>query len=154
MLSYFVIPAIALLTASLGGFLTSSSVNTWYATIAKPAWTPPGSFIGAVWTVLYILAAASALIVWNTFPRNDRFWWIIGLFLVNAALNVLWSYVFFGRHWIGTAIFEAVLLGLSVLALMLLTWTQSKTASLLLLPYLLWVSFATYLTYSVWALNK
>lgn len=154
MLSYVIIPLVAILTGSIGGYFTSSSVNTWYKTLQKPLWTPPGSVIGAVWTVLYILTATSALIVWNTFPRDDKFRWIIALFLANAILNALWSYIFFSRHLLGIAVWEAALLGLTVLALMILTWTQSKTASLFLLPYLLWVSFATYLTFTVWSLNR
>ncbi|MDD4319356.1 MAG: tryptophan-rich sensory protein [Candidatus Peribacteraceae bacterium] len=164
MFSYLIIPLLAFVTATVGGFFTNVGLDSWYLALPKPAWTPPGGVIGSVWTVLYILATISALIVWNnirrvsahaerTKKRDARFWWIIAVFVLNAFLNAFWSYVFFYRHWLGAAIIEAAALGLSVVVLMVLIWPRSKTASLLLLPYALWVGFATYLTYSVWILN-
>lgn len=152
-LNYFIIPLIAILTAALGSIITSQGMS-WYNSIKLPSWTPPGSAIGLVWTILFILATASALIIWNKSTHNNFFWWIIGFFLLNAVLNFFWSYLFFGQHLIGYAVIEAALLALSVLVIIILSWPLSKYASLLMLPYFLWVIFATYLTYSVWILNK
>lgn len=152
-LNYFVIPLITVLVATVGSWLTNRGMN-WYKTINLPSWTPAGSLIGTVWTILFILATISALIVWNVSVRNNRFWWIIAIFIVNAILNVSWSWLFFNQHFIGPAIWEAALLGFSVICLVVLVWPVSRLASTFLIPYAAWVTFATYLTYSVWILNK
>lgn len=150
--SYLVIPAIAFLTAYAGGLLTTAGLD-WYRTISLPAWTPPGSVIGVVWTTIFTLSAVSGLIIWNTAPRDDRLYWILGVFAVNLILNVGWSGLFFGAHLLGAAIWEAAVLAGSVVVLILLMWPVSRLAALLLVPYAGWVSFATYLTYVIWSLN-
>ncbi|MBI2038211.1 MAG: tryptophan-rich sensory protein [Candidatus Magasanikbacteria bacterium] len=150
--NHVVIPLITIATISLGSLVTSLGMN-WYSTIKLPAFTPPGSFIGAVWTVLFILATLSALIVWNKAWRKRKN--IIGIaFVLNILLNVGWSVLFFGLHLIGPAIYESALLGVSVLVLIILIWPVSKLAVWLLVPYMVWVSFATFLTYTIWSLNK
>jgi benzodiazapine receptor len=148
--NHVVIPLITVATISVGSLVTSAGMN-WYKTLNLPAFTPPGSFIGMVWTVLFILATISALIVWNKSSGKKTV--IAGAFILNALLNVGWSVLFFGLHLIGPAIYEAALLGASVFVLMILTWRISKSASWLLAPYLVWVSFATFLTYTIWSLN-
>lgn len=151
-LNYFIIPLITVGVAFIGSRLTSGGMK-WYQTIKLPSWTPPGSMIGLVWTAIFILSAISAMIVWNSSPRDSRFWWVVALFLVNAALNVCWSYLFFNRHLVGAAATEAATLGLTVVALIILIWPLSRTAAALLLPYAAWVAFATYLTSIIWRLN-
>ncbi len=154
-LNYFIIPLITFLTAFLGGRLTSGGL-AWYKTINLPAWTPGGGVIGAVWTILFILSAISALIVWNSSARSgqaDRWKWIFVIFIVNALLNIFWSWLFFGQHQMGWAILEAGLLDVSVWVLVILIWPVSRGAAALLLPYGAWAAFATFLTYSVWKLN-
>ncbi|MDP8262152.1 MAG: TspO/MBR family protein [Candidatus Ancaeobacter aquaticus] len=152
-LNYLLIPIITFLTAFVGGCFTSSGME-WYRTINLPAWTPPGSVIGMVWTVIFILSTIAALIVWNTSERNTVFWVIIAMFLCNALLNIGWCYIFFGKHLIGLAIIEAAVLDISVIILIILIWKSSVIASLLFFPYAVWVAFATYLTYTIWMLNR
>lgn len=152
-LNYLVIPLTTLGVAWLGSWLTNSGLD-WYRTIKLPAWTPPGSVIGFAWTVIFILGAISALIVWNKVPHQGRFWWIIVVLLINAGLNIGWSFLFFNQHLIGPAVWEAGLLGLSVLVLIIFIRPLSGWSSILLMPYLAWVIFATYLVYSVWLLNR
>lgn len=152
-LNYFIIPLIIFLVAFIGGQITGSGME-WYKNIKLPSWTPPGSVIGIVWTCIFILSAISVIIFWNLEPKPAYFKWILTLFVLNAVLNVFWSYLFFGQHLIGLAAIEAFLLGLSVLALVLLIWPLNMFSAVLLIPYGAWVFFATYLTYSVWALNK
>ncbi len=152
-LHYIIIPLITLLTATLGGNVTTKGME-WYKTINLPPWTPPGSLIGIVWSIIFILATISAITFWNKSPRNSRFLIIILIFLINAVLNFGWSYLFFGLHKLNLAILESALLGASVFVLIFLIWPVSKLASILLLPYGFWVSFATYLTYAVSSLNK
>lgn len=152
-LHYIIIPLVTLLTAVLGGNITAKGME-WYKTINLPSWTPSGSFIGMVWTTIFILATISAIIFWNKSPKNNRFLITILVFLLNAVLNFGWSYLFFGFHKLNLAILESAFLGISVFALIFLIWPVSRLASVLLLPYGLWVSFATYLTYTVSSLNK
>ncbi len=153
-LNFLLIPLFTVLVAVSGSRFTSTGLQGWYQNINLPTWTPPGSVIGLVWTVIFILATLSALIVWNKWSHNDHFWWVVVIFVLNGFLNALWSYLFFGQHLIGAAIIEAALLGLSVAVLVVLIWPKSKWAALLLVPYAAWTIFATYLTYTVWWLNK
>ena len=108
-----------------------------------PSWTPPGSIIGLAWTTIFILTALSAMIVWNTAPRDSRLWWIVLLFLLNGVLNVFWSYLFFNQHLVGTALWEMLLLNASTVALIVLIWPINRLAASLLFPYVGWVTFAT-----------
>jgi benzodiazapine receptor len=151
-LNYFIIPLVVFLVAFLGSLITSGGMD-WYQTINLPSWTPDGSVIGAVWTTIFILSAISALLVWNRFPRGKRFNWIFFLFGINAFLNVFWSYLFFGKHFLFWAVPEAALLCLSVVLLVILIRPLSRLAASLLYLYLFWTAFATYLTYMVWTLN-
>jgi len=150
--SFVVIPMIALFVASIGSAITGVGME-WYHTINLPAWTPPGQLIGFIWTIIFILTAASALLTWNRFPRDRRFVWIVSFFVLNAFLNLFGSYLFFSLHTVAVAADEAALLCLSVLILIALTWKHSSLAALLLVPYALWSGFATYLTVTVWWLN-
>ncbi len=152
--NYLIIPLLTVAVAVSGSFLTSAGVNSWYKTIKLPAWTPPGSTIGMVWTVIFVLTAAAALLVWNSPGPKPRFGLITGIFLLNAGLNVLWSFLFFRLHLLAAAGWEAVALDLTVIALVILCWPISRAASVLLLPYAGWVAFASYLTFSVWNLNR
>jgi tryptophan-rich sensory protein len=151
-ISYILIPLVTILVAYIGGRLTARSVATWYRTLHKPSWTPPGSVIGAVWTVLYILAAISALIVWNLSTPVPLI--VATLFILNAVVNVLWSYVFFYLHKMGPAIWVCLFLDLTIVLLIWLIAPLSTLAAWLLVPYAAWVTFASYLNYRVWAMNR
>lgn len=147
-----IIPAAVALVAVLGSVVTRGGMS-WYRNLNLPAWTPPGSTIGLVWTTIFVLAAVSLLLAFDGAGSARALRPVVRVALLNGALNVLWSVLFFGFHRIGAATVEAALLGASVLWLMTLVWPLSRTASLLLAPYAAWVGFATYLTYSVWRLN-
>jgi tryptophan-rich sensory protein len=152
-LSYILIPLVTIAVAYVGGQLTMRSVKTWYKTIRKPAWTPPGAVIGVVWTVLYILAAISALIVWNL-PSAPVSTMIAVFFCLNAMVNVLWSYVFFYLHKMGSAIWVCLFLDLTIILLIQFIAPASALAAWLLVPYAAWVTFASYLNYRVWTINR
>ena len=151
-LNYFIIPLIVFLVAFTGSLITSGGMD-WYKTINLPVWTPPGSVIGIAWTIIFILSAISALIVWNRFPRGRRFSWIFIIFGINALLNIFWSYLFFDKHLLNFALWEAGFLFISVVLLIILIRPVSRLAAILLYPYAIWGAFATYLTYTVWMLN-
>ncbi len=173
-LNYLIIPLATIAVALVGGWLTNQGMmmvggQSWYSGLRLPSWTPAGSFIGVVWTIIFILAALAALIVFNIRSAGRRRQMIMAGFVINAILNIAWSWIFFSRHWLWAAVLEALWLGLSVVALMLMIWPHKETeeevfsaaqkrslnrlAALLLLPYAVWVFFATYLTYSIWLLN-
>lgn len=154
-INYIIIPLITILVALTGSLLTGWG-TAWYHNLNLMSWTPSGGLIGMVWTILFILSTASALIVYNQKDRDREsvFWLIMILFAVNAALNMMWSFLFFTFHLLSLAIIEAFMLGLSVVVLIILIWPRAKLAAILLIPYTGWVFFATYLTYNVWLLNR
>lgn len=140
------------LMGSIGTFFTSPKIQTWYATLNKPSFSPPNWVFGPVWGGLFFLMGLALYLVWETGPSRARKM-AVWAFSVQMALNVLWSAFFFGK--------ESPFLGLVDIALLLLTivWTifsfkkVNRTAAWLLLPYLLWVSFATILNFAIWRLN-
>jgi tryptophan-rich sensory protein len=150
-INYFIIPLLTFAVGALGNWATSIGMP-WYRAIKVPDFTPPGSVIGTIWTVIFILAAIAAILFWNA-KRTKSFSLIVTIFILNGILNIAWSYLFFVKHQIYIATWEAGVLALSVLALILLIWKIKKTAATLLIPYFLWVSFATYLSYQVFLLQ-
>jgi tryptophan-rich sensory protein len=121
--------------------------------LTLPSWTPPGSTIGMVWTTIFILSTIAIILLWNKSQRDKRFKLIITLLIANGLLNLFWSFLFFYSGLIGVAFFEAILLDISVILLIIFIWPKNKLASLLFLPYALWVAFAAYLNYIIWTLN-
>lgn len=151
-LNYVIIPLIMIIVSSLGSIFMNQGM-TWYQTLKMPGIAPPGFVIGTVWTIIFILTAISALIVYNSLPRDRIFKWIISFFIANAVLNALWSFLFFTQQLIFISIIEMVILNLTVIALIVLIWPRSKLAASLLIPYSVWVSFATFLAYGIYLLN-
>lgn len=149
--NYIILPLATVAVATIGGYLTASGLD-WYYGLELPALAPGGGFIGTVWTVIYILTTLSALIFWNA-PRRQHFDAIVVLFAANAIFNALWSLVFFVSHDFIAAMVEMTILNLINLALIRLLWNYERKSAWLLVPYLIWVAFATYLTYAISALN-
>ncbi len=125
----------------------------WYATLRKPPWNPPGWIFGPVWTALYTMMAVAAWLVWKRggFAAQRR---PLMLFLVQLALNAVWTPLFFGLHWTGVALVEIVLLWLAIAATIAAFRPVSRVAAWLLAPYLAWVSFAAVLNFVLWRLNS
>jgi tryptophan-rich sensory protein len=141
----------ALAVAMLGGLATD--IGPWYLGLKQPAWKPPDLLFGPVWTILYAMAAASAVKAWQRAPSKEWREWLLGLFALNGFLNLLWSLLFFRLRRPDWALLEVSFLWLSVASLMLFVWRRSRTSALLLLPYLAWVAFAGWLNRAVVALN-
>lgn len=141
----------AVLVASLGATMTD--LGAWYQSLAKPSWQPPDWLFGPAWTLIFALAAAAGVVAWRKARSDADRDWIIGLFAVNGTLNVLWSFLFFRLHRPDWALIEAGLLWLSVLVPIIVFARYAKTASVLLLPYLAWVSFALLLNWQIVRLN-
>ena len=124
----------------------------WYKNLVQPALTPPGWVFGLVWTLLYILMGIAAWLVWQRYGLTGAAW-PLGLFILQLGLNALWSYLFFGLRHPGLAFLDIVALWLTILATLMAFWQYYPPAGQLLLPYLLWVSFAVYLNLQFWRLN-
>ncbi len=137
--------------AALGASMTR--LGPWYQQLIKPDWQPPDWLFGPAWTLIFALIALSAAIAWTAATSLATRQWLVVLFALNGILNVLWSTLFFHLQRPDWAMIEVLALWLSIPILMVFAGKQSKTAGLLLLPYLLWVSFATALNYEIVRLN-
>jgi benzodiazapine receptor len=136
--------------AGLGGMFTSRGLGAWYDGLGKPSWTPPGSVIGAVWTVLFALLAVASALVW----KSGRPAGYTAVLAANLVLNVLWSYLFFAQRSPAAAFKELFLLEASCIALIALAAPFSRAAALLLVPYAVWVAFAGFLNWTVVRMNR
>lgn len=165
-LNYAIIPLVTIATAVIGGIFSNLGMQWYQNELVKPELTPPGWVFPIAWTVIFILTMISALILWNSGKGEKRFLLvfkkkvddsalslIMGLFIANAVLNVCWSLLFFTLRYTYAAFLEMLLLEITVVALIALTYKRSKAASALLLPYAVWVAFATYLTSQVILMN-
>lgn len=144
--------ALCLAVAAIGGAVTSTSVGTWYAGLAKPAFNPPNWLFGPVWTALYLMMAFAAWWVWRARGEEDA-QAALGAWALQLALNLGWSFLFFGARRIGAALIEIPLLLAAILATLALFWRIDRTAGWLLVPYAAWVGFATVLNAALWRLN-
>ncbi len=148
-----IISAVLCLTlGSLSGFFTVDSVTTWYQTINKPSWNPPGWLFGPVWTTLYILMGVSFALVWHSeHPSRKR---AMSIFVLQLVLNLIWTPIFFGLHQIGWSFFVIIVLLITIAATIMKFNQINKTSAWLLVPYIVWVGFATVLTGTIWYLNS
>ncbi len=139
-----------LLVGGISGYFTSQSIPNWFVYLNKPSFNPPNYLFGPVWTLLYILMGISFYLVINK-PKVN--WLLVSVFITQLILNFFWSFIFFNAHNLGLALFEIILLWASILAMIILFYKTNKWAAILNIPYLLWVSFATLLNYSIYSLN-
>jgi translocator protein len=141
----------ALAVAMLG--MTITDLGPWYRGLEQPDWAPADPVYGAAWTLIFALAAASAVLAWRSASSRREVETIIGLFALNGFLNILWSLLFFQVKRPDWALGELVVLWLSIVLLIAVIGRHSRLAALLLLPYLLWVSFAGWLNWEIVRLN-
>jgi translocator protein len=136
----------------IGSLFTVQNIPTWYAGLNKPAFNPPNYIFGPVWITLYFIMGISFFLVWKNTKSYDIKVPVI-LFVVQLVLNSLWSIIFFGYKNPMFGFFEIILLWVFILLCILRFYPVSKTASWLLVPHLLWVSFASVLNFKIWMLN-
>lgn len=144
-----------LVVGYLSGMVTRDSITTWYPTLEKPSFNPPNWIFAPVWTILYIMMGVAGGMVWNRMEQDtERVKKAFTFFIIQLALNAIWSLLFFYLHNPFLALIEIVLLWLLIFE----TYTQfkkiDKVAGMLLIPYLAWVSFAMVLNGSIWWLNR
>lgn len=149
-LAGFVILCLAV--SGAGGAVTSTSVGTWYQTLEKPAFNPPDWVFAPVWTGLYLMMAVAGWRVWRA-PASRRRRVALAAFGVQLALNLAWSFLFFGFQRIGAALVEIVALLAAIGFTTRAFWRVDRAAGALFVPYLLWVAYATALNAMLWILN-
>lgn len=141
-----------ILCSLVGIFGSQFEPGTWYELLQKPGWTPPDWVFPVVWPILYIMMSISAWLMWKikevTISSSEFTW-----FFVQLLLNAIWPWIFFGRQLISTALAEILLLWISIVFTILLFWNRNRLAGLLLIPYLLWISYASALNFAIWQLN-
>lgn len=141
------------LAGIIGSFFTVHSVSTWYTGIIKPAFTPPNWVFGPVWTALFALMGISLYLVWIKGIKTKKAKIALALFGIQVFLNVLWSMLFFGLRLPFYAFIEIIILWIFILLAIIWFYNISKAASYLLIPYLIWVSFAAVLNLAIVLLN-
>lgn len=146
--------AIPVTIGATAGFFTATGVDSWYQTIQKPSWNPPGWIFGPVWTTLYIMMGIALYLVWKSDASYNLKKTAITLFAVQLVLNFFWSFIFFNQQQPGWALVEIIVMWGAILITIFAFAKVSKTAAWLLVPYISWVSFATILNYTIWKLNS
>ena len=145
--------AIPLIVGGIAGYVTASSINTWYVLLKKPWFNPPNYLFGPVWTVLYVFMGISLFQILET-PKQKYSSAAVAIFGVQLFLNFAWSILFFRFQQIAYAAIDISLLWMSIVAMIILFFQVNVKAALLQIPYLLWVSFAFALNLSIWSLNS
>ena len=143
--------AVTVLVGAVGGIITAPAIPTWYAHLAKPSFNPPSGVFAPVWTTLYILMAVAA---WRVVLKTGWASKELALYGIQLALNLAWSFLFFGRHDPGAALLDLGALWLVIATTLVAFWARDRLAGLLFVPYLAWVSFAGALNAAVWFLNR
>ena len=141
---------LAFLAAAVGA-VASVRAADFYQELVRPSWAPPARLFGPVWSVLYVSMGISSWLVWREHQSKSR--GPLALYVVQLAANALWSWLFFAWHQGQWAFVEILVLWILIVATVALFWRIRWLAGVLLLPYLLWVSFASILAYCVWQLN-
>ncbi len=137
----------------IGSFFTTPQIAGWYQTLNKPTWNPPSWLFGPVWTTLFILMGIALYLVWQKAGHSKSARRATIFFLVHLLFNIFWSVLFFGLNNPFYAFLEIIVLWLMILTLIIWFFKLDKKAGSLLIPYLLWVSFASFLNYTIWQLN-
>lgn len=137
----------------LGSLVTAPAIPVWYASLAKPDFTPPSWVFAPVWTTLYILMGVALFLVWRKGEDKKAVRVAVSLFYIHLILNVFWSVFFFGMHALTLAFVAIVVLWFFILVLMGIFWTLNRLAGVLLVPYFLWVTFAMILNQFIVRMN-
>ncbi len=152
-IKFFIAVIVSELAGIISAVFTGPAVDGWYVDIVKPALNPPAWVFGPVWTTLYALMGVAAFLVWKQGWERREVKIALGLFIGQLILNTLWSIIFFGWRSPGGALIEIIFLWLAIVATMVAFAKISRLAAWLLVPYILWVSFAIYLNYAIYVLN-
>ena len=140
------------ITFGVAAFASQFMPGDWYTTLKKPTWTPPGWIFGPVWGLLYLAMSLSAWLIWRERLRR-RVFLPLGFYGIQLFINGLWSWLFFGKQLIGGALVDIVLLVIALTITIVVFYRTKRLSGILLIPYLIWVLFATALNFQIWRLN-
>ena len=143
---------LCLCIGGVSGFATIGGLKTWYPALQKPDFNPPNFVFGPVWSLLYALMGISLFLILQSNKDALRSK-ALKVFFLQLVLNFIWSFLFFNFHWLGFAFLEILAIWAAILWMLIAFWPCNKAASLLQIPYFLWVSFASVLNGSIWLLN-
>ncbi len=144
---------IPLIVGFTSSFATLGSISTFFDVLNKPTWTPPAWAFGPIWTTLYILMGIALFLVWRKGLERQDVKIAVIVFGVQLILNFFWTIIFFGFRSITGGLIEIIFLWIAILVNIILFYRISKTAGILLVPYIIWVTIASYLNYTVYLLN-
>jgi translocator protein len=154
-LAMILFPLCVTLPGMINGILTANNIKTWYEKLNHPKIRPPNWVFGPVWTILYIMIGVSGYLIWSLdegFSGKYSFAWTI--YFIQLLLNHIWTPLFFGIHALFLALIDIVLMLIAIYINIFAFYAIYPLAGLLLIPYACWVSFATYLNFSYWYLNR
>lgn len=140
--------------AGIGSLFTFRAIPNWYAKLRKPPYTPPNWAFGPIWAALYVMMAISVFLIWQKGLSADGVLVAFTLFCVQLTFNAFWSIIFFGMKSKGGGVITIILLWLLILATIITSFRVLVWAGALLIPYLLWVTVASYLNIGIWVMNK
>ena len=152
-ISFIIFIALCFFIEVLGSFWTKETVSTWYPTLIKPSWTPPDWVFGPVWSSLYAMIAISGWLIYRSECSHKRSVALI-FYGGQLALNFIWSFLFFSLRNPTLGLIDIVLLSIFICLTIIKAWPVRRLASVLLIPYLFWVLYATSLNGGIWLLNK
>ena len=138
----------------IGSLFTFKAIPTWYQGLKKPPYTPPNWVFGPAWTTLYILMGISVFLVWQKGLVTNGAVLAFTLFWIQLSINAFWSIIFFGMKSKGGGVITIIILWLFILATIITSFQVSTWAGVLLIPYIVWVSIASYLNIGIWVLNR
>lgn len=145
---------VCFLAGGIGTIFTSSAIPTWFSTLDKPFFNPPNYLFAPVWTILYILMGISVYLIWNKGFKTKKVRDAVYIFGIQLILNTIWSPVFFGAHNLFLAFVIIVVLWIYIVKTIKAFAKIDKFSAYLLYPYLIWVTFASILNFSIWFLNR
>jgi len=148
-LSLFLILLITFIASAIGGYTTASYKEPWYSEIILPTYNPPSWVFGPVWTTLYVMMSVAVWKVWIKYFDTK----VLKIYFIHLFFNATWSVIFFGFHEIGFALINLIIIVLFIVFLMRLYFIRERTSYYLMLPYLLWSSYALILNFSIFFLN-
>jgi tryptophan-rich sensory protein len=141
------------LAGFIGSFATRTSVAVWFRTLEKPSFNPPPQVFAPVWITLYVLMGIAFFLIWKKSAGNSDVKYAMTIFIVQLVFNTSWSLVFFGLHSISGGMIVIIILWFLILTTIFSFYKISHPAAYLLIPYILWVSFASVLNFAIWKLN-
>jgi len=148
---------IAIIVCQLAGIIGSAftipNIPTWYATLNKPDFAPPGSVIGAIWITLFTLMGIALYLIWTKGIKKENVKNAVTAFGVQLVLNAAWSFLFFGLRSPFYGLVGIMVMWIAIAYTMMKFWKVSKSATYLLVPYIAWVTFAGYLNFLIWQMN-